>query len=436
MKTYLVGGAVRDALLGLPVKDRDWVVVGATPQTLIDQGYLPVGKDFPVFLHPHTREEYALARTERKTAPGYHGFAVHAAPNVTLEEDLARRDLTINSIALDLYKTPTGGQFSHEFLNSPELWSSSGALVDPYRGQADLANKVFRHVTTAFREDPVRILRVARLAARFADFTVAPETRQLMQTMVSEGETDHLVAERVWQELAKGLMEATPSRMLDVLRDCGALAQLLPEVNALWGVPQRAEYHPEIDTGIHLMMVLDMSARLQASLPVRVACLFHDLGKGTTPAHLLPRHLGHEERSARLLRQVCERLRVPTDCRELADVVAREHGNIHRSADLSPTATVRLLERCDAFRKPQRFEDILLACECDARGRLGLSESPYPQRARLGGALAAAQGVATNSIAEQAVTAGASGKGIGQLIHEARVRAVREKLSWVDPLVH
>jgi tRNA nucleotidyltransferase (CCA-adding enzyme) len=436
MKTYLVGGAVRDALLGLPVKDRDWVVVGATPQALIDQGYLPVGKDFPVFLHPRTREEYALARTERKTAPGYHGFVVHAAPDVTLGEDLGRRDLTINSIALQADNTPAEGQFSHKLLNSPALWPSSGDLVDPFGGQADLAAKVFRHVTTAFREDPVRILRVARLAARFADFTVAPETLQLMQTMVSEGEADHLVAERVWQELAKGLMEAMPSRMFEVLRDCGALVRLLPEVDALWGVPQRAQYHPEVDTGIHLMMVLDMSARLKASLPVRVACLLHDLGKGTTPPHLLPRHLGHEERSARLLKKICERLRVPTDCRELADVVAREHGNIHRSADLSPAATVRLLERCDAFRKPQRFEDILLACECDARGRLGLGESPYPQRARLASALAAAQSIATHLIAEKAMETGASGKIIGELIHQARVLAVQNQLTWPDPLVN
>jgi tRNA nucleotidyltransferase (CCA-adding enzyme) len=254
--------------------------------------------------------------------------------------------------------------------------------------------------------------------------------------MVSQGEADHLVAERVWQELAKGLMEATPSRLFDVLRDCGALARLLPEVNALWGVPQRAEYHPEIDTGVHLMMVLDMSARLNASLSVRVACLFHDLGKATTPTHLLPRHLGHEERSARLLKGVCERLRVPTDCRELADVVAREHGNLHRSGDLSPAATVRLLERCDAFRKPQRFGDILLACECDARGRLGLGESPYPQRPRLAAALAAAQSVATHQVAEKAMNTGASGKNIGELIHKARVEAVREKLAWADPLVH
>ena len=436
MKTYLVGGAVRDALSGLPVKDRDWVVVGGTPQALVDAGYLPVGKDFPVFLHPHTKEEYALARTERKTAPGYHGFAMHAAPDVTLEEDLARRDLTINSIAIDLYNTSAKGQFDQKLLNSPDLWASSGALIDPFGGVADLAHKVFRHVTPAFQEDPVRILRVARFAARFADFTVAPETGELMQQMVSQGEADHLVAERVWLELAKGLMEARPSRMFEVLRDCSALHRLLPEVDALWGVPQRPEYHPEIDTGVHLMMVLDMSARLNASLSVRVACLFHDLGKGTTPAHLLPRHLGHEERSARLLKAVCERLRVPTDCRELADAVAREHGNLHRSGELSPAATVRLLERCDAFRKPQRFEDILLACECDARGRLGLSESAYPQRGRLLAALAAAQSVATNSIAEKALASGTSGKLIGELIHQARVNAVLNQLTWGNPLVH
>lgn len=416
MQTYLVGGAVRDALLGLPIKDRDWVVVGATPDALIAQGFLPVGKDFPVFLHPKTKEEYALARTERKTAPGYHGFCVHAAPDVTLEEDLARRDLTINSIAVHADSIRAEGLFD---LKAAEF-------IDPYNGRQDLADKVFRHVTTAFREDPVRILRVARLAARFCDFTVAPETLQLMRDMVQSGEADHLVAERVWQELAKGLMEKTPSRMFEVLRDCGALARLLPEVNQLWGVPQRADYHPEIDTGIHLMLVLDMSARLQANLPVRLACLTHDLGKGTTPADLLPRHLGHEERSARLLKGMCERLRLPTECRELADVVAREHGNIHRSGELNAAALVRLLERCDAFRKPQRFCEVLLACECDARGRLGQAESPYPPGPRLSAALSAAQGVATHLIAETAIAAGASGKNIGKLIHLARVEAVRE----------
>ncbi|HSW19217.1 MAG TPA: multifunctional CCA addition/repair protein [Ramlibacter sp.] len=403
MEIYEVGGAVRDALLGLPVNDRDWVVVGATPEQLIRAGYLPVGKDFPVFLHPETREEYALARTERKTAPGYHGFSVHAEPGVTLEEDLARRDLTINAMA----RTP------------------EGALIDPYNGQRDLVLRVLRHVTDAFREDPVRILRLARFAARFPQFTVAPETLALMRAMVQDGEADALVAERVWQELARGLMEDTPSRMFEVLRECGALARLLPEVDRMWGVPQRPEYHPEIDTGVHLMMVLDMSARLQAPLPVRFACLTHDLGKGTTPADVLPRHIGHEERSARMLKVVADRLRVPTDCRELAEVVAREHGNIHRSEEFGPAALVRLLERCDALRKPARFADALLACECDARGRLGLAESAYPQRPRLLAALAVAQSVDTAEIAQRAQEAGAAGRAIGEWIYKARVEALQ-----------
>ena len=406
MQTYMVGGAVRDALLGLPVNDHDWVVVGASPQEMITSGFLPVGKDFPVFLHPQTREEYALARTERKTARGYHGFAFHAEPDVTLEQDLARRDLTINAMARD----------------------EGGRVIDPFDGQADLKNRVLRHVTLAFREDPVRILRVARFAARFADFSVAPETRDLMREMVEAGEADALVAERVWQELARGLMEDKPSRMFEVLRDCGALARLLPEVERLWGVPQRPEYHPEVDTGVHLMMVLDMSARLKAPLAVRFACLTHDLGKGTTPADVLPRHIGHEERSARLLKKVCERLRVPTECRELADVVAREHGNIHRSGEFGAAALVRLLERCDAFRKPQRFDLVLLACECDARGRLGLEEGPYPQRPRLRAALEAAQSVATHSIALDAQERQLEGARIGEMIHKARVHAVAGKL--------
>ena len=407
MQTYRVGGAVRDALLGLPVNDHDWVVVGTTPQEMIAAGFLPVGKDFPVFLHPETREEYALARTERKTERGYHGFAFHAEPGVTLEQDLARRDLTINAMAQD----------------------ESGRLIDPFDGQTDLNNRVFRHVTDAFREDPVRILRVARLAARFADFSVAPQTLALMREMVDTGEVDALVAERVWQELARGLMEHKPSRMFELLRECGALARLLPEVDRLWGVPQRADYHPEVDTGVHLMMVLDMSARLQAPLPVRFACLTHDLGKGTTPAEILPKHIGHEERSARLLRNVCDRLRISTECRELADVVAREHGNIHRSGEFGAAALVRLLERCDAFRKPQRFEAIVLACECDARGRLGMEEKPYPQRERLSAALAAARAVPTQKIAEQAQQEGAEGPRIGEMIHTMRVQAVAEQLA-------
>ena len=402
MQVFEVGGAVRDALLGLPVHDRDWVVVGASPQTLMDAGYLAVGRDFPVFLHPQTREEYALARTERKTAPGYHGFAFHAAPEVTLEEDLARRDLTVNAIAR----------------------SEAGTLVDPFGGQRDLQARVLRHVTEAFREDPVRILRLARFAARFPDFSVAPETQTLMRAMVAEGEVDALVAERVWQELARGLMAARPSRMLEVLRDCGALTRLLPEVDRLWGVPQRAEYHPEVDTGAHLLLVLDMAARLQAPLTVRFACLVHDLGKGTTPPEEWPRHIGHEGRSVRLLQGLAQRLRVPVDCRELAEVVAREHGNIHRSGEFGGAAQVRLLERCDAFRKPARFEEVLLACECDARGRGGLSESDYPQRARLLAALAAAQSVGTARVSAEALAQGAKGQAIGERIHAARVAAV------------
>ena len=402
----MVGGAVRDALLGLPVQDRDWVVVGATPQDMAAQGFQPVGRDFPVFLHPETHEEYALARTERKSGRGYRGFVVHAAPDVTLEEDLARRDLTINSIAA------SAGEIS------------AGALFDPYFGQRDLQARVLRHVSEAFREDPVRILRVARFAARFTDFSVAPETTQLMREMVDAGEADHLVPERVWQELSRGLMEAAPPRMFAVLRSCGALAVLLPEVERLWGVPQRAEYHPEVDTGVHLMMVLAMAARLNAPLAVRFACLTHDLGKGTTPADMLPRHIGHEQRSAKLLKGVCERLRVPVDCRELADVVAREHGNIHRSGELNAAAVLRLLERCDAIRKPARFEDVLLACECDARGRLGFEESASPQRERLLAALRAARAVDTAPLAAEAAARGLKGPQVGEQIHAARVRAI------------
>jgi len=426
METYLVGGAVRDALMGLPVQDHDWVVVGATPQQLIDQGFVPVGRDFPVFLHPQTKEEYALARTERNTAPGYRGFAVHAAPDVTLEDDLARRDLTINSIAVHADLTRANALFSSEGSALAASWEASGALVDPYGGRQDIADKVLRHVTPAFREDPVRILRLARFAARFTDFHVAPETLDLMREMVTQGDVDHLVAERVWQEIARGLMEAQPSRMFAVLRDCGALAHLLPELDRLWGVPQSVEHHPEVDTGVHVMLVLDQAARLHASLPARFACLVHDLGKGTTPTDVLPRHIGHEERSVRLLRALCERLRVPVDCKELAEVVAREHGNIHRSADLNAAAVVRLLERCDAIRKPARFADVLLACECDARGRLGLQDTPYPQRPRLANALTRVLAVATDLVAADAMAAGASGPKIGEWIHRARVRALTE----------
>ena len=416
MQIYMVGGAVRDRLLGLPVQDHDWVVVGATPEQMAAQGYLPVGKDFPVFLHPDTREEYALARTERKSGRGYKGFTVFTSPDVTIDEDLARRDLTINAIAARADWTGTEGQKDPEF-------------IDPFHGRRDLQAKVLRHVTAAFREDPVRILRLARFAARFHDFTIAPETMALLREMVQEGEADHLVPERVWQELARGLMEDHPVRLFDVLRDCGALRVVLPELDRLWGVPQRPEYHPEVDTGVHVMMVLQQAARLRAPLPVRWACLVHDLGKGTTPADVLPRHIGHEARSARLLRAVAERLRVPTECTELAEVVAREHGNIHRSAELNAAALVRLLERCDAFRKPARFADALLACECDARGRLGMEDDAYPQRPRLLAALAAAQGVQTASVAQAAMAHGAQGAAIGQAVAKARAQAVQ---GWMD----
>ena len=423
MKTFLVGGAIRDALLGRPGGDRDWVVVGATPQHMADAGFLPVGRDFPVFLHPATREEHALARTERKSAPGYRGFVVHAAPDVTLEQDLARRDLTVNAIALPAEQADAaagGGRID------PAL------LVDPYGGLRDLRDRVLRHVTDAFREDPVRILRVARFAARFEDFDIAAETQALMREMVAAGEVDALVPERVWQELARGLMERRPSRMFEVLRACGALAVLLPEVDRLWGVPQTATHHPEVDTGVHLMMVLDMAARLEAPLAVRFACLTHDLGKGETPAELLPRHIGHEQRSARLLRALCERWRVPVELRELADVVAREHGNIHRSTELGAAALLRLFERCDALRQPARFALALRACECDARGRLGLEDQPYPQRARLQAALDQALAVVTSEVAARAAAQGLAGRAIGEAVAAARTQAIARWLA-ADP---
>lgn len=424
MQIFSVGGAIRDALLHQPVKDKDWVVVGATPEQMTQQGYQTVGKDFPVFLHPQTREEYALARTERKTAPGYKGFVVHASPDVSLEEDLARRDLTINALALPQAHSSmlTQGQSEDASDAFEQVFAAHG--VDPYGGLKDLQSKTLRHVTTAFREDPVRILRVARFAARFPEFSVAPETSKLMKEMVDAGEVEHLVPERVWQELAKGLMTIQPSRMFEVLKDCGALKVLLPEVNALWGVPQRAEYHPEIDTGVHLMMVLDMSAQLNASLPVRVACLLHDLGKGTTPQSEWPRHIGHEQRSAKLLKQVCERLRIPVECKELSDVVAREHGNIHRSGELNPAATLRLLERCDALRQPARMLAVLWACECDARGRAGRQDQAYPPRQGLTAALDCVRSVATAPLARQAQQEGLSGQAIGERIQAAQIQAL------------
>lgn len=399
LQIYCVGGAIRDELLGLAVKDRDWVVVGATPEEMLLEGFKPVGRDFPVFLHPQTHEEYALARTERKTAPGYAGFVFHTDPTVTLEDDLARRDLTINAIA-----------------RAPD-----GTLIDPHGGQRDLAARVLRHVSPAFAEDPVRILRVARFAARFNEFSLAPETLALMQQMVTNGEVDALVAERVWQELANGLMETQPSRMFETLRACGALKRLLPELDCLWGVPQRADYHPEIDTGVHVMMVIDMAARLDLSLPARFAALTHDLGKGTTPADVLPRHAGHELRSVHLLEPLCTRLRVPTDCRDVARLVARFHGDMYRVAELRPETKVKLLERCDALRRPARFEEVLSACEADFRGRLGFTERDYAAANQWRQALAAMQGVDAGAVARACDDPAQ----IPIKVHEARVAAVK-----------
>ncbi|WP_131110011.1 multifunctional CCA addition/repair protein [Sulfuricystis thermophila] len=399
MKVFCVGGAVRDELLGLPVQDRDWVVVGSTPEEMLSRGFTPVGKDFPVFLHPRTHEEYALARTERKSGRGYHGFTFHTSPEVTLEEDLARRDLTINTIAK----------------------AEDGTLIDPFGGRADLEKKILRHVSPAFAEDPVRILRVARFAARFADFSIAPETLALMRAVVENGEVDHLVPERVWQELARGLMEHRPSRMFESLRACGALAKLLPELDRLWGVPQRADYHPEVDTGVHVMMVIDMAARLNLSLPARFAALTHDLGKGMTPAEILPRHVGHEQKSVALIEPLAARLKVPAACRDLALLVARFHGDLHKVAELRPETQLKILERCDALRRPARFTEILAACEADYRGRLGWEDKDYAAARSWRQALAAAQAVDAGAIAK----ACADPQQIPARIHEARVAAIK-----------
>lgn len=403
MEIYQVGGAVRDALLGLPVKDRDFVVVGATPEQMEALGYRPVGKDFPVFLHPESQEEYALARTERKTAKGYKGFQVFASPDVTLEEDLARRDLTINAIAQ----------------------AEDGTLIDPYDGQADIRDKVLRHVGDAFIEDPVRILRAARFAARFTEFNVAPETMRLMQDMVADGEVDALVPERVWQELAKGLMEAKPSRMFDVLHECGALKRIMPELNRLWGVPQPPQHHPEIDTGVHVMMVVDYAAAQGYSLPVRFAALTHDLGKGTTPQDVLPRHIGHEERSMHLLKDVCKRLRVPNDCKELAHVVARFHGKVYRVDEMRSATKVQFLVDTDAIRQPERFREFLRACECDFRGRTGYEEKPIPHTGVWLKLLHAVMQVDAGAVARQYQEP----EKIREAVFQARVEAVRSYLA-------
>ncbi len=394
---------MRDRLLDRPVADQDYVVVGSTPEQMEQLGYRPVGKDFPVFLHPQTHEEYALARTERKTARGYKGFEIHASPEVTLEQDLARRDLTINAIARD----------------------SDGNIIDPHHGVADLKAGILRHISKAFVEDPVRVLRVARFTARFG-FGIAPETLELMREMVCNGEVDHLVPERVWQELARGLMEDKPSRMLLALRECGALQRILPEVDALFGVPQPAPHHPEIDTGLHILLVVDYAAAHNYPLTVRFAALTHDLGKALTPPQYLPKHHGHEHRSIELVERLCERLRVPGECRDLAVLTARYHGDVHRAEELRPATVLKLLAASDIYRRPTRFEELLAACSCDYHGRHGLETRPYPQADLLRAAASAARAVDAGAIAQS--MNGDPGR-IAAAIEAARLAAVSGSLS-------
>ncbi|WP_300085938.1 multifunctional CCA addition/repair protein [uncultured Nitrosomonas sp.] len=409
MKIYRVGGSVRDELLGLPVKDQDYVVVGASPEEMVQLGYRPVGKDFPVFLHPETHEQYALARTERKVARGYKGFEVYAAPGVTLQEDLARRDLTINAMARD----------------------ESGQIVDPFGGIADLQEGILRHIGPAFVEDPVRVLRVARFAARFG-FQVAPETMALMKEIVHTGETDALVPERVWQEIAHGLMEQHPSRMFHILRECGALTRILPELDALFGVPQPTHAHPEIDTGVHVMMVIDYAASQHFPLEVRFAALTHDLGKGTTSPDEWPRHVGHEARSVELVMGLCERIRVPRESRDLALLVARFHGDVHRALELRPDTIADMLQATDAYRKKARFNDFLQACASDFHGRPGFADQPYPQAEHLAGALEAANSVDAGAIAMQLGQSRAGDANlpilINRQVYAARVERIRSLL--------
>lgn len=403
MKIFLVGGAVRDELLGLPVRERDWVVVGARPEELLAQGFKPVGKDFPVFLHPNTSEEYALARTERKTGPGYRGFDTMFSPDVTLEQDLERRDLTINAIARD---------------------EATGALVDPFQGQRDLQERWLRHVSAAFVEDPVRVLRLARFAARFAPlgFRVAPETMELVREIAARGELDSLVSERVWQETQRALEMPAPRRFFEVLREGNALPVIFPEIDALFGVPQPEQWHPEIDTGLHTMMVLDQACRLSDDPVVRFAALVHDLGKATTPTHELPRHIAHEERGVGIVEAMCDRLRIPNAYRELGVLVSRYHLHMHKITELRPQTLLELLERLDVFRRPARFEQFLLACEADARGRKGLEQRDYPQPEYLRRAREAAAG-ATLSAEERE---GLQGFEIAKKLHDKRIRALKE----------
>ena len=400
MKTYLVGGAVRDKLLGIEPKDHDWVVVGSTPDEMIKQGFKPVGSDFPVFLHPTSKEEYALARTERKSGHGYLGFEFHADPSVTLEEDLIRRDLTINAMAED----------------------DAGNIIDPFNGQQDLADGLLRHVSEAFKEDPVRILRIARYAARFNrwGFRIAHDTHKLMKQMVDEGEVNHLVPERVWQETVRALGEDAPQRFFDVLHKCGALKVIFPEIEALFGVPQPKQHHPEEDTGVHVMMVLEQAAKLTDDLKVRFAALVHDLGKGSTPESEWPRHIAHEQRGVALVEQLCERLRVPRDFRDLAILVTQYHGLYHRAAELKASTLLKLLQNLDLFRRPQRLEQFLSACEADSRGRTGFEALEYEQPDIIRSAFKAAAAVDSQTV----IADGFSGKEIGDELTKRRIVAI------------
>ncbi len=406
MEIYEVGGAVRDALLGLSVEERDWVVVGGSPEELTALGFKRVGKDFPVFLHPTTGEEYALARTERKTGPGYTGFTFDTSTTVTLEDDLARRDLTINAMAR----------------------TAEGEVVDPWSGRADLERRLLRHVSPAFREDPLRVLRVARFAARFGSlgFTVAPETLGLMRDIVASGEMAALRPERIWNETVKALRTDQPDVYFQILRDCGALRLIFPEVDALFGIPQPARWHPEVDAGVHTLLALRVAVRLSLATTVRFAVLTHDLGKAATPTTLLPRHHGHERRSERLLEELCARLPVPNRLRDLALHVARHHGIVHRAAELKPKTVLQLIEETDAFRQPDRFEEFLLACEADMRGRTGFEDRPYPQADRLRLALHAARGVDARTVQAER---GVAGEALGRALHDARLAAIKSALS-------
>lgn len=401
MKKYLVGGCVRDELLGLPVTDHDWVVVGATPMQMLAEGYQQVGKDFPVFLHPKTHEEYALARTERKTGKGYYNFECNYDPKVTLEEDLARRDLTINAIAKD----------------------ENNKIIDPYHGQQDLQQKILRHVSVAFVEDPVRILRVARFMARFASlgFTVAPETMQLMRQMVQEGEVDALVPERVWQEMHRALQEKSPEFFFTTLRECGALARIFPQLDCLWGIPQKPEHHPEVDTGVHMILVLQQIAKLTNKPEVRFAALCHDLGKGATPKDEWPSHKMHEERGVSLIQEWCKQYRVPNEFRDLAIKVSKWHLHAHRANELRPDTMVKLFKGLDAFRNPTILDDYLLACQADSTGRLGRQNNPYPNAEILRTAFAAANSIDIQPLIDK----GLQGESLGNAIAEARALAVK-----------